>query len=120
MLPADNHHQDRCSLVIHMDKTRLKIRGTLPLSSTPEGKCEVQRGMQALSLEGEVAGTIAALAVDIASELVEFIVLGHLPQSTGYQAVPSSQVLKADSQSIWLRIRSDEIAALQVCTMDYT
>ncbi|MGE5223644.1 MAG: hypothetical protein ACM3PY_14495 [Omnitrophica WOR_2 bacterium] len=119
MSSKDNHHTDRCSLMLHADKTRLKIRGVLPLSGTPDGSCEVQRGMLALSLESEIAGSVAALAVDTASGLVEFIILGHLPQATGYQAVPSGQVMKADSHSIWLRMHSDEIAALQVCTTDY-
>jgi hypothetical protein len=111
----ENHHGDQCSLVINADKTRLMTRGILTLPGQPEMRCEVQRGMLALTLEGEIAGTVAALAVNMANKLVEFIVLGHLPQATGYQAIPAGQILGVDSQSIWLSIRSDEVAALQVC-----
>lgn len=118
MFPIDNHHGDQCSLVINADKTRLMTRGVFTLPGQPEKKCEVQRGMVALTLEGEIAGTVAALAVNIANKLVEFIVLGHLPQAIGYQAIPAARVLGVDSQSIWLSIRSDEVAALQVCSME--
>lgn len=111
----DDHHWYHCSLVINANKTRLKTRGELTIPGQPVQKCEVRRGMVALTLEGETAGTVAALAVNIANELVEFIVLGHLPQATGYQAIQAERVLRADSHSIWLDIRSDEVTALPVC-----
>lgn len=104
-----------CPLVIQADKTRLKTNGLVRLPGPPSVACSIQRGMAVLALDGSPIGSVAAVAVDLAGELVKFIVLGHLPISVGYQAIPVNQVLKVDVGSIWLRISRVEALTLPVC-----
>lgn len=108
-----------CPLVIQADQIRLKTNGLVSLAGPTPVVCSVQRGMAVLALDGSPIGSVAAVAVavavDVAGELAKFIVLGHLPTSIGYQAVPVDQVLKVDAQSIWLKISSEQAQALPVC-----
>lgn len=104
-----------CPLVIQADQIRLKTNGLVSLAGPTPVVCSVQRGMAVLALDGSPIGSVAAVAVAVAGEWVKFIVLGHLPTSIGYQAVPVDQVLKVDAQSIWLKISSEQAQALPVC-----
>jgi hypothetical protein len=71
----------------------------------PENSCalaiEVRRGMPILSKEGQEVGKVAAVILDVDTQKATHLLLGRLPEMTGYWLVPVeciSEVQRGNAQ----------------------
>lgn len=73
---------------------------------------EIRRGMPIRSKEGLAVGTVAAVVLDREIRAVTHILLGRLPEVSGYWLIPVGLVVEVRAEQLQLSISAGEVDAL--------
>jgi len=90
-----------------MNGQKLLVRGAIM-------RGEIWRGMLILDRDGLVAGVVAAVALDGASQTVSHILLGQLPPTAVYRLVPITLIDHIAGEHLWLQVTQTHIEALPI------
>jgi hypothetical protein len=95
-----------------MNGQKLLVRGALMRGAIMRG--EIWRGMLILDRDSLVAGTVAAVVLDAASQTVSHILLGQLPPTAVYRLIPISLLDHIADERLWLQVAQTHIETLPV------
>jgi sporulation protein YlmC with PRC-barrel domain len=82
---------------------------------TPGNSCapfEVKRGIPIFSREGWEVGKVAAVVLDGNHQKVAYLLLGRLPETSGYWMVSVDLIAKVDDEMVRLSIPKEAVQSL--------
>lgn len=100
-----------CNGSIWID-VKIMTRASVFLPSEPSAAVEIRRGMIVQCKEGREAGRLAGVVVGPDNLQALCLILSHLPDQGGYQALPVSWITGVHEEVIFLRERFEMVLAL--------
>jgi sporulation protein YlmC with PRC-barrel domain len=90
---------------------KLMVAGSI----TPGNSCapfEVKRGMPIFSREGWEVGKVAAVVLDGNNQKAAYLLLGRLPETSGYWMVSVDLIAEVDDEKVRLSIPRETVQSL--------
>jgi hypothetical protein len=109
----DTHLQTGASLpAANKTPDRLMISGQISAGEGEGYLVEVRRGMTILARGGAEAGKVAAVALEPDGGQAAYILQCHLPYSPDYRKVSLDLIERVDDDTIFLSLKTEEVAKL--------
>jgi hypothetical protein len=97
----------------HLDSTEVKIMAQGEFAAAHDERTVIiRRGMIVFSSERTACGHVAAVGIDDRSQQVVCLILGHLPDETGYQSLPAAWIEQVMGDAVVLNAASDTVQTL--------